>query len=105
MKKHWDRKNQVEDPTENHRIKNGIKCQECENCFELEGILKKQTKVQDSEFAGEEKIALKENERYLDIIATDGRNIKNIQASQERNRNCQEYFEHVRRDPIWKISL
>ena len=85
-----DSKNQVEDPTENHRIKNEIKCQKCENGFELEGILKNQTKVQDSEtiqikltdeFAGEEKMASKENERYLgDIIATDGRNIKNIQA-------------------------
>ena len=85
-----DGKRQVDDPKENHRIKKGIKCKKCESCFESKEISRDHTKVQDcdsieiklaDEFSGEEKMESKDNERYLgDIIATDGRNIKNIQA-------------------------
>ena len=85
-----DGKRQVDDPKENHRIKKGIKCKKCESCFESKEISRDHTKVQDCDsieikladaFSGEEKMESKDNERYLgDIIATDGRNIKNIQA-------------------------
>ena len=70
--------------------KENFKCKQCENSFGIEVKLEDHKKIHKSEsikirltddFAGEEEMESKKDERYLgDIIATDGRNIKNIEA-------------------------